>query len=158
MANVVKSHSRYTVATAKTLSSQQLLVYNKYDKTNNLAATKFLHSSLDPALMRKIKEKTEDDNNTFHVVWLQLIKTVQSTSIERPENLKAAIKPCHPSQYTGENLDALAADRQEDARELTTSGQYNHDLTLTMLKTFLSGWRSRKPRLLFPSSFNETEA
>jgi hypothetical protein len=117
MSNVVKSHSRYTVATAKTLSSHQVLLCDKYNKTNDLAATKFLLSSLDPALMSKIKEKTEDDNS-FHVVWLQLIKTIQSTSIERFEDLKAAIKARHPSQYAGENLEALAADYGEDAREL----------------------------------------
>ncbi|KAI2506518.1 hypothetical protein MHU86_7928 [Fragilaria crotonensis] len=72
-----------------------------------------------------------------HVVWLQLIKTIQSTSIERFEDLKAAIKARHPSQYAGENLEALAADYRKDARELTTAGQYDHNLTLTMLKTFL---------------------
>jgi hypothetical protein len=136
MSNVVKSHSCYTVATAKTLSSQQVLLYDKYDKTNNLAATKFRLSSLDPALLSKIKDKTEDDN-TFHVVWLQLIKTIQSTLIECFEDLKAAIKAHHPSQYAGENLEALAADYRKDARELTTAGQYDHNLTLTMRKTFL---------------------
>ncbi|KAI2490922.1 hypothetical protein MHU86_23638 [Fragilaria crotonensis] len=109
MTNVVRSHSRYTVASAKTLSSQQILRYDKYDKLNDLAATKFLLSSLHPALMSKIKEKMDDDDS-FHVVWLELIKTIQSTSIERFEDLKAAIKARHPSQYAGENLEALAAD------------------------------------------------
>ena len=149
MANVVRSHSRYTVATAKTLSSLQLLRYNKYNKTNDLAATKFLLSSLDPALMSKIKEKTEDDDS-FHVVWLQLIKTIQSTSIERFEDLKAAIKARHPSQYAGENLEALAADYRKDARELTTAGQYDHNLTLTMLKTFLLAGGAGNEDFCFP--------
>jgi hypothetical protein len=135
MTNVVSSHSRYTVATAKTLSSHQVLLYDKYDKMNDLAATKFLLSSLDPALMSKIKEKIED-NDLFHVVWLQLIMTNQSTSIECFEDLKVAIKARRPSQYAGENLEALAADYQKDVRELTTAGQYNHNLTLTMLNTF----------------------
>ncbi|KAI2514061.1 hypothetical protein MHU86_445 [Fragilaria crotonensis] len=64
-----------------------------------------------------------DDDDSFHVVWLQLIKTIQSTSIERFEDLKAAIKARHPSQYAGENLEALAADYRKDARELTTAGK-----------------------------------
>jgi hypothetical protein len=136
MSKVVKSHSRYTVATAKTLSSQQVLLYNKYDKTNNLAATKFLLFYLDPALMSKVKEKTENDT-TFHVVWLLFIKTIQSILIEHFKHLKAAIKACHQSQYAGENLEAPAADYRKDARELTTAGQYDHNRTLTMLKTFL---------------------
>ncbi|KAI2508011.1 hypothetical protein MHU86_6418 [Fragilaria crotonensis] len=149
MTNVVRSHSRYTVATAKTLSSQQILRYDKYDKSNDLAATKFLLSSLDPALMSKIKEKMDDDDS-FHVVWLQLIKTIQSTSIERFEDLKAAIKARHPSQYAGENLEALAADYRKDARELTTAGQYDHNLTLTMLKTFLLAGGAGNEDFRFP--------
>ncbi|KAI2495417.1 hypothetical protein MHU86_19092 [Fragilaria crotonensis] len=135
---------RYTVATAKTLSSQQILRYDKYDKSNDLAATKFLLSSLDPALMSKIKEKMDDDDS-FHVVWLQLIKT-----IERFEDLKAAIKARHPSQYAGENLEALAADYRKDARELTTAGQYDHNLTLTMLKTFLLAGGAGNEDFRFP--------
>ena len=67
----------------------------------------------------------------------QLIKTIQSTPIERFEDLNAAIKAHRPSWFAGKNLDALAADYQKDARELTTVGQYDHDLTLTMLKIFL---------------------
>jgi hypothetical protein len=67
--------------------------------------------------MSKFKEKTEEDDS-FHVVWLQLIKTIQSTSIERFEDLKAAIKARHLLQYAGKNLEALEADYRKDAREL----------------------------------------
>ncbi|KAI2513069.1 hypothetical protein MHU86_1361 [Fragilaria crotonensis] len=99
--------------------------------------------------MSKIKEKMDDDDS-FHVVWLQLIKTIQSTSIERFEDLKAAIKARHPSQYAGENLEALAADYRKDARELTTAGQYDHNLTLTMLKTFLLAGGAGNEDFRFP--------
>jgi hypothetical protein len=44
-------------------------------------------------------------------------------SIERFEDLKAAVKARNLSQYAGKNLDALAADYQKDAQELTTAGQ-----------------------------------
>lgn len=49
MMNVIKSHFLYyTFATAKTLSCQQLPLFNKYGKSINLlAATKFLLCSLD---------------------------------------------------------------------------------------------------------------
>ncbi|KAI2507770.1 hypothetical protein MHU86_6666 [Fragilaria crotonensis] len=152
MTNVVRSHSRYTVATAKTLSSQQILRYDKYDKSNDLAATKFLLSSLDPALMSKIKEKMDDDDS-FHVVWLQLIKTIQSTSIERFEDLKAAIKARHPSQYAGENLEALAADYRKDARELTTAGISRAEV-LTLIQSQASGTETPRRRAIATSVEN----
>jgi hypothetical protein len=88
MTNIIKSHSRYTIQTAtRTLSAKQLLRYDKYDKNNDRAAIKYLLTSLSPALMSKIKEKVED-TDSFHIVWLQLIKTIQSTSIERFEDLE----------------------------------------------------------------------
>lgn len=136
MTNVVKSHSRYTIKTAKTLGANQFSKYNKYNKNNDRAAVKFFLSSLDPSLMSKIKEQTEDID-AFPVIWLQLIKTIHSTSIERFEDLKVAIKARHPSQYPCENLESLAADFRKDARELTTAGQFDHNMTLTMLKIFL---------------------
>ena len=96
MTNVAKRHSRYTVQTAKSLGAPQLLLYDKYDKNNGRAAVKYLLSSLTPALMSKIKKKTKDAD-PFPVIWLQLIKTIQSTFIERFEDLKIAIKARHPS-------------------------------------------------------------
>ena len=149
MTNVVKSHSRYTIQTAKALSAVQLPLYDKYDRNNDRAAIKYVLTSLSPALMSKIKEKTEE-SDTFHVIWLQLIKTIQSTSIERFEDLKAAIKARHPSQYAGENLEMLASDFRKDARELTTAGQFDHNLTLTMLKTFLLAGGTGNEDFRFP--------
>ena len=50
---------------------------------------------------------------------------------------KVKIKARLPSQYPGENLEAMAADLRKDARELVAAGQYDHNLTMSMLKNFL---------------------
>ena len=81
-------------------------------------------------------EKLED-SDPFPIVWLQFLNAIQSTSIERSENLKTSIKQRLPSQYPGENLELLAAQFRKDALELTTAGQYDHNLTLSMMKIFL---------------------
>ena len=60
MTNVVKIHSRYTIQTAKALRAEQLMLYDKYIKSNDRAAVKFVLSSLSPAFMSKVKEQTED--------------------------------------------------------------------------------------------------
>ena len=91
-----------------------------------------------------------DDSDSFPVVWLQFLKSIQSTSIERFEDLKATIKARLPSQYPGENLELLAAHFRKDANELTTAGQYDHNLTLGMLKTFLLAGGSGNEDFRFP--------
>ena len=150
MTNVVKSHARYTVDTAKLLSTVQVAKYDKYDRTNDVAAKAYLLASIESSLSNKVEEKLED-TDSFPIAWLQLIKTIQSTSVERFEDIKQAIKKRHPSQYAGENLEQLAADFRRDARELTTAGQYDHNLTLTMLKIFLLAGGSGNEDYRFPS-------
>ena len=137
MSNVVKDHARYTVPSATLLVKKQLVKYDKYDKTNDLAASTCLLASLSGPLSSKVEEKVEE-TDPFPIVWLQFLKAIQSTSrIERFEDLKSSIRLRLPSQYPGQNLELLAAQFRKDALELTTAGQYDHNLTLTMMKIFL---------------------
>ena len=109
----------------------------------------YMLASLSTELSNKVTEKL-DDSDSFPVVWLQFLKSIQSTSIERFEDLKAIIKTRLPSQYSGENLEQLAAHFCKDANELTTAGQYNHNLTLGMLKIFLLACGSGNEDFRFP--------
>ena len=85
--------------------------------------------------MSKIKEKSAD-TDSFHVIWLQLIKMIQSTSIDRFEDLDSAIRAHHALQYARQNLELLASDFCKDTHKLTTAGQHDHNLTLAMLRHF----------------------
>ena len=149
MTNVVKAHARYTVQSAKALIEDQVPKYDKYDRTNDKAARTFLLASLQIDLSNKVAEKLDDDD-PFPIVWLQFLKAIQSTSIERFEDLKATIKARLPSQYPGENLEQLAIHFRKDANELTTAGQYDHNLTLTMMKTFLLAGGTGNEDFRFP--------
>ena len=149
MTNVVKSHARFTVQSAKLLAEAQTPLYDRYDRTNDMAARTYLLASLSTDLSNKVSEKL-DDADSFPVVWLQFLKSIQSTSIERFEDLKNNIKARLPSQYPGENLEQLAAHFRKDANELTTAGQYDHNLTLGMLKTFLLAGGSGNEDFRFP--------
>ena len=149
MSNVVKSHSRYTVQSAQTLIRAQLVKYDKYDKTNDKAARTYLLASLSVALSNKVSEKLEE-TDPFPIVWLQFLKSIQSTSIERFEDLKSSIKNRLPSQYSGENLKLLAAQFRKDSLELSTAGQYDHNLTLSMMKIFLLAGGTGNEDFRFP--------
>jgi hypothetical protein len=49
----------------------------------------------------------------------------------------------------------LAIPFRKDVHELTTAGQYNHNLTLTMMKTFLLAGGTRNEDFRFPLSLNK---
>jgi len=136
MTDVVHGHSRFTVASTKKLSKDQAPLLDKYDRTNDKAARTFLLASLETNLRNRVEEKLED-SDSFAVTWLTFIKSIQSTSIDRFNSLKTRIKARSAAQYPGENLEALARDFRKDAQELETAGQYDHLLTLDMIKAFL---------------------
>jgi hypothetical protein len=106
MTDVIHGHSRFTVGSTKLLSKVQMVLYDKYDRTNDKAACSFLLSSLETTLRNRVEEKLED-SDSFTVTWLTFIKCIQSTSIDRFNSLKSRIKNRSPSQYPGENLRLL---------------------------------------------------
>ena len=96
----------------------------------------FLLASLETNLRNRVEENLEDCDS-FVVRWLTFIKSIQSTSIDQFNALKTWITGQSPTQYPGENLKSLARDFCKDAQELETAGQYDHLLTLDMIKAFL---------------------
>ena len=136
MSCVIYDHSRYTLESAKMASEAQTLLYDKHDDTNDDAAIAFLLDSLAPALAEIISEKLED-SDSFHIVWLELMNEIQVQTVERIESIKKEIKDRRPQQYPGQDLEKLAVEFRAGAMELANAGQYEHNLTLTMLKTFL---------------------
>ena len=112
-------------------------LYDECDDANNdrMAITCLL-DSLAPGLANTI-EKKGVESDSFAVMWMILLQTIQSTSVEVYELLKKSIKDRKPTQYAGQNLSKLAEDFRDDAKKLTIAGFYDHGLTLTMLKIFL---------------------
>ena len=102
----------------------------------DVAAHDFLLDSPEPKLRDMVSKKL-DDNDGFLVTWLQLIKSIQTTNIEHYKTLKEQVKACRPSQFPGQNITTLASTFCVYARELDNAYAYDHNLTLTMLKTFL---------------------
>jgi hypothetical protein len=123
MSCVIYDHSRYTLDSARTDSLVQVALYDKYDVTNNTAAIAFLLDSLSPALAETISEKLEEEDS-FHVVWLELMNEIQVQTIERIEAIKKQIKDRKPQQYPGQDLEKLAVDFRAGALELSNAGQY----------------------------------
>jgi hypothetical protein len=130
MCSMLSEYSKYTTDTTHTAGVMLAAKYDPHNKINDKAACKFillqtLHLCFEP-------------NNTFHVLWLELIKAVHSTSIDRFDDLKAKLKLYKATDYAGQNIDGLSKAYNKDAgAELTYVGQYEHNITLCMLKTFL---------------------
>ena len=110
--------------------------FDHYDVNNNAAGHDFLLDLHEPKLCDMVSEKLDDDDG-YLVTWLQLIKSIQMTIIEHYKTLKKQSQGCCPSQFPGQNVATLASTFCVYAHELDNAYAYDHNLTLTMLETFL---------------------
>jgi hypothetical protein len=136
MCSVLTEYSKYSADTARSSGSTLSALYDTYDKFNDKAVSKFLISSLDKDLRETIQLHIEP-LDTFHVLWLELIKAVRSTSIDWFNDLKAKLRIQKALDCAGQKVDDLSKAFQKDVTKLTSAGQYKHNLTLHMLKVFL---------------------
>lgn len=138
MESVIKYHSSFSLESVRTHSKHFITLWDGYDRSNDRAATECLLSSLERTLYEKIEKKVRD-GDTFVIVWMRLMGTIQLTSYEHFENLKKRIKGRRITQYAGQDVSALCKDFKVDANVLTLAGAYKHTLTLNMVKILLEG-------------------
>jgi hypothetical protein len=136
MVSVLQYYASFTLDTVREHAKRLVPLYDQYDDANNRTATMCLLDSLAPGLANTI-EKKRLESDSFAVMWMILLQTIQSTSVEVYELLKKSIKDRKPKQYAGQNLSKLAEDFRDDAKKLTIARFYDHGLTLTMMKIFL---------------------
>jgi hypothetical protein len=125
-------------------------LYDKYDHSNNDAAKAYLLDSLAVDLKTTITTELIEDDDSFHVIWLTLMNEIQTQSIERIESIKRQIKERKPQMFPGQDLMKMAVANRADALELTNAGQYEHNLSLDMLKNYLEGGGEGNEDFRFP--------
>ena len=137
MTSVVEKHARFTVDSARSLSTTQQALYDDYDIENDKAAKQYLLNVLEPELSTEIEEKL-DDGDSFAT---DLDGLCGHYSAEHCVTL-----PDHASEdgYTSpvtvswpRHFEAMARDLCSDYKELDAAGQYDHNDTLTVLEQLL---------------------
>ena len=135
---VVTNHPRFNVESAKLMVKDQVSKYDKYDRANDAEAKLFLENSLEESVAERVMSKVSDED-TFPVMFMQLIYLLQNQSLHRFEVIKDRIAKRKPAQYPGQDIALMAQDNKNDAKELATAGQYDHNLTSRMVDNFLEG-------------------
>jgi hypothetical protein len=132
MDSVLQYYASFLLDTDQEHAKHLVPLYDQYDDANDRTAImQCLLDSLVPGLANTIKKK-HLKSDSFAVMWMILLQTIQSTSVEVYELLKKWIKDCKPTQYAGQNLSKLADDFRDDAKKLMIAGFYNHGLTYSL--------------------------
>ena len=136
MTNVVLDHVHFMLDSIKIQMKAQEAKYDSYDLANDKTAKEFVLSSLSTDFHQAIGDVMCKED-PFLVLWICIIEKIQSTSVEHFDDIKETIKHLKPSGYAGEILETMMRDYRELAWELTTPGQYDHSLTLMIVKSIL---------------------
>lgn len=128
MISCVTDHTRLTFDVVKKLVEKQMQKYDEYDKANDTDAARLLLNSLDDKLEKEVSTYCEG-TEAFPVLWMRVIKCVQTVSIDHFDTLKGNLRRRKATDYPGQDLAELASAFQDDAHALETGGQYEHKLT-----------------------------
>jgi hypothetical protein len=96
MISIITSHSCFTISSMRTHSGMLEPLFDDYDHMNDKATKCFLLDLLSKDLGAFIKKKTQDDD-TFVIVWMLFLQSIESMSIEVFEEIKNRIKARHLS-------------------------------------------------------------
>ena len=137
MISFVEEHPKMDLEVAKTATDALSSHWDKYDHSNDRAASDFLLESLDSSLKADVERKLSSKVPHFSETWYQFLRQVHSVTSRRYEQLKQSIKSLRASQFPGENVDSLSKKFIDLATELELGGVYDHELTKYMLEAFI---------------------
>ena len=143
---VVNKHAQFTgdMTVVQTLSENQSLSYDVWDKRHDTEAKYYLLGSLAEDLKKDFKPFFNKEKDTFVAIWLKLIHYLVSSNSKTFDKLKDDIRRIKPQQYPGQNIEKMAADYIEKAEELVNAGYFDHSLILNMVDGFLCASRDAK--------------
>ena len=127
----------------------KLIHFDSYALQNVTDAKKFLYNSVSDHHKKQLNQKCSQDCS-FITYWLELIHSIQSTSMERFEAIKIRIKSRQPTDYEGENIEKLCTDFYEDFTILDNSSMYDEDLNLHMLDIGMAAGGENNEDYRFP--------
>jgi Zinc knuckle len=137
MESIVEKPNLFTKEYVVTQIPKYAPLYDEYDRLNIRSATRFVLSSLNPELERKVNEAlVTTPNPSFLLVWMTLIEKIRILSVGRLNILQKRIETRMPTDYPGQNLDAMAEANLRDLLDLQQGGWYGTATGYQMVRNF----------------------
>jgi hypothetical protein len=126
MESVIQSPNKFTKDYVFSKIVDHCNSYDSYDSLNDLAAKNFVLSSLSPDHERLVSKLLVTTKKvTFLHFWMIVVEDVCILSVERFHLLESKVRNRIPTNYPGQNLDAMARANMVDLIDLQQGGWYN---------------------------------
>jgi hypothetical protein len=143
--SVITHHARFTGDLNKALQSSKILQtkFDTWDKKHDYEARQFLLNSISETVKEGF-ETFHEIEDTFSATWLKLVHYLVTTTSKTYDEMKEAIRKKRPQQYPGQDIEKMASDYIQLAKEIDNAGYYTHSLTLNMVDGFLCSSQDAK--------------
>ena len=138
MISSVTHHPRLSAEFVLSHIEDQVSKYDKYDKENDDDAKTHLMSSIDDDLNKELRGMLDFQATSFPVLFIRFISIIRQQSLTHFRLLEQRIRNRSADNYPGQDLAQLASDTRKDAHELDIAGQYDHKITVDILKIALA--------------------
>ena len=154
MESVVEKPNMFSKAYVMTQLPIYTSLWDRFDHENDESATKFFLASLNEELLRKLRDALVNvPKPTFLLTWMTFVEKIRVISVGRVDGLQKQVESRLPSQYAGQNLDAMAVANIRDINDLEQAGWYNMSTGYTMVRNFASANSECKSFSWFAQSF-----
>ena len=155
---IISEHPKYTLTKVKELMAEQIKLYDKYDRNNNISARDFLLNSLEKSFRRQVQDQSREVSS-FPELFMVVVNIVTHDSPQHWEQVKREMRSLLPQNYGGQDIMALTQNFAEKARPLIAAGLYDHTLTGKLLANIITADWPETPKFeLMYISKNLTDA
>ena len=142
----VTKHAQFTgdMSKANKLAENISSKFDIWDRKHDTEAKSFLMASLSDELKKDFKPFHDKNKDTFAMTWLKFVHYLVSSNSKTFDKLKDDVRKIRPQQYSGQNIEKMAADYITKAEELLNAGYFDHSLILNMVDGFLCASKDAK--------------
>ena len=131
--DILKAHPKFTVELARTEMEQLSLLWDGHDQANNRDLVKFHLSSVDRCSEQIIRQDKLDEDDSFVVYWMIMVRAMHLVSFIHYTDIKDKIRVLEPAHFPGQNILQMALKLKLYCQELCDANQWEHHLVLFSL-------------------------
>ena len=97
--DILKAHPKFTVESARAEMAHVMPLWDPCDQANNRDMVRFLLGSVDRRSEQVLRQDKMDDDESFVVMWMLLIRAMYSVSFTHYTDIKDKIRVLEPGTF-----------------------------------------------------------
>ena len=134
--NVIEQHSKFELSYVKAEIRNLRREWDEYDEANNETARDVLINCLESSFMDQLRPHNLDAMSAAEV-WMTIIRSIQSTSTQRFDDIRQKIRDLSPLSLPHQDILVYCRQIREHIHDLVQADEWHWSLLLNIIKNLL---------------------